>query len=82
VFGTDGKLVYKGLVDDDQMDRNAEGRWTSTRACHSPEPVVTGWSDGERPGSSRRRRLDQNRKYSGRPSRVICSPLIAETGRP
>ena len=26
VFGNDGKLVYKGLVDDDQKDRNAESR--------------------------------------------------------
>ncbi len=26
VFGADGKLVYKGLVDDDQKDRNAEKR--------------------------------------------------------
>ena len=26
VFGTDGKLVYKGLVDDDQKDRNADKR--------------------------------------------------------
>ncbi|MBX3462758.1 MAG: redoxin domain-containing protein [Planctomycetes bacterium] len=26
VFGKNGKLVYKGLVDDDQKDRNAEGR--------------------------------------------------------
>lgn len=26
VFGKDGKLVYKGLVDDDQKDKNAEGR--------------------------------------------------------
>jgi hypothetical protein len=26
VFGKDGRLVYKGLVDDDQRDKNAEGR--------------------------------------------------------
>lgn len=26
VFGADGKLVYKGLVDDDQKDRNADKR--------------------------------------------------------
>lgn len=26
VFGKDGKLVYKGLVDDDQKDRNADKR--------------------------------------------------------
>lgn len=26
VFGKDGRLVYKGLVDDDQRDRNADGR--------------------------------------------------------
>ncbi len=26
VFGSDGRLVYKGLVDDDQRDKNKEGR--------------------------------------------------------
>lgn len=26
VFGKDGRLVYKGLVDDDQKDKNADGR--------------------------------------------------------
>ena len=26
VFGADGRLVYRGLVDDDQRDRNPEGR--------------------------------------------------------
>ncbi len=31
VFGKDGKLVYKGLVDDDQKDRNADNRQNHLR---------------------------------------------------
>jgi len=31
VFGKDGKLVYKGLVDDDQKDKNAEKRQNHLR---------------------------------------------------
>ncbi len=31
VFGKDGRLVYRGLVDDDQKDRNQEGRTNHLR---------------------------------------------------
>lgn len=31
VFGKDGRLVYKGLVDDDQRDKNADGRQNHLR---------------------------------------------------
>ena len=31
VFGADGKLIYKGLVDDDQKDRNADKRTNHLR---------------------------------------------------
>jgi peroxiredoxin len=48
VFGTDGRLVYKGLVDDDQKDRNADARNNYVRdvlgkllAAEKVEPFAT-----------------------------------------